>query len=79
MAELSGVVLDVYATVGLLVGSEQVLLVMESMKMEIPVLAGASGRVLEVPVSSGDRVRCGDLLAVVELAHGDVMRFPAGR
>ena len=39
---------------------------LESMKMEIPVLAEESGTVSEINVAEGDVVQEGDVLAVVE-------------
>ena len=45
------------------VGDELVLL--ESMKMEIPVLADRSGRVLEIKVAAGDVVQEGEVLVVI--------------
>ena len=46
------------------VGTEIVLL--ESMKMEIPVLTEPDGTVREVKVEVGDVVQEGDILAVIE-------------
>lgn len=46
------------------VGDELVLL--ESMKMEIPVLSERSGRVAEVKVARGDVVQEGELLVVID-------------
>ncbi|MBE2999885.1 biotin/lipoyl-binding carrier protein [Nocardiopsis sp. HNM0947] len=43
-----------------------ILLLLESMKMEIPVLTEDAGTVTRVAVSEGDVVQEGDLLAVVE-------------
>lgn len=42
------------------------LLVLESMKMEIPVLAEYGGLVTEVKVAAGDVVQEGDVLVVIE-------------
>jgi acetyl-CoA carboxylase biotin carboxyl carrier protein len=42
--------------------------VLESMKMEIPVLAEVSGTVAEIVVAPGDVVRDGDPLVVLETA-----------
>jgi acetyl-CoA carboxylase biotin carboxyl carrier protein len=42
-----------------------VLLVLESMKMEIPVLSETGGTVTEVKVRTGDVVQEGDVLVVV--------------
>jgi acetyl-CoA carboxylase biotin carboxyl carrier protein len=38
---------------------------LESMKMEIPVLAEVAGTVTEVKVSVGDVIQAGDLIAVI--------------
>lgn len=46
------------------VGDELVLL--ESMKMEIPVLAERSGRIAEVKVTVGDVVQEGEVLVVID-------------
>ena len=42
------------------------LLILESMKMEIPVLAEGSGTVTEVRVTEGDVVQEGDVLVVLD-------------
>ena len=42
------------------------LVILESMKMEIPVLAEQDGRVAALHVSEGDVVQEGDVLAVLE-------------
>ena len=42
------------------------LVILESMKMEIPVLAESDGRVLAVHVAEGDVVQEGDVIAVIE-------------
>lgn len=41
------------------------LVILESMKMEIPVLAESSGTVTEIAVAVGDVIHEGDLIAVV--------------
>jgi acetyl-CoA carboxylase biotin carboxyl carrier protein len=43
-----------------------ILLILESMKMEIPVLAERAGRVSEVAVAEGDVVQEGDVLVVLD-------------
>jgi acetyl-CoA carboxylase biotin carboxyl carrier protein len=55
-------VLSVQVAVGEQVSFGQQVLLLESMKMEIPVLSDAEGAVLEVAVSPGDVVQEGDLL-----------------
>ena len=42
------------------------LVILESMKMEIPVIAEASGTVAELRVNEGDVVQEGDIIAVIE-------------
>jgi biotin carboxyl carrier protein len=42
------------------------LVILESMKMEIPVVSEAAGTVIELAVAEGDVVQEGDLIARVE-------------
>lgn len=65
-AEIVGSVLSVETAVGASVTPEMAVVVLESMKMEIPVLAEVAGTVVEVLVTSGDVVRDGDPLVVIE-------------
>jgi acetyl-CoA carboxylase biotin carboxyl carrier protein len=55
-------VLSVQVAVGDQVSFGQQVLLLESMKMEIPVLSDAVGAVLEIAVLPGDVVQEGDLL-----------------
>ncbi|MFT7841308.1 biotin/lipoyl-binding carrier protein [Saccharothrix sp. BKS2] len=48
------------------VDHETTVVVLESMKMEIPVLPEGSGRITRIAVAPGDVVQEGDLIAVVE-------------
>ena len=41
-------------------------MILESMKMEIPVLAEVSGVVSELAVNQGDSIQEGDTIAVIE-------------
>ena len=45
---------------------EDVLLILESMKMEIPVESPCAGRVAELRVREGDSIEEGAVLAVIE-------------
>ncbi|NHD18604.1 MULTISPECIES: biotin/lipoyl-binding carrier protein [Actinopolyspora] len=65
-AEMVANVMSVDVNPGDRVSDGESLVVLESMKMEIPVLLEGSGRVDRVAVQAGDVVREGDLLAVVE-------------
>jgi biotin carboxyl carrier protein len=65
-AELVASVWKVVATVGDQVGPSDTVVILESMKMEIPVPAEVSGTIVEIAVSEGDVVREGDRLAQIE-------------
>ena len=62
-AEMSASVFRSDVTQGADVGAGDVLVILESMKMEIPVLAEAAGRIEELLVKEGDIVEEGALLA----------------
>jgi len=61
-AEMVATVHSLTVSVGDLVTPGSTLLILESMKMEIPVLAEIAGRVEEVAVAPGDTIQEGDLL-----------------
>ena len=61
-AEMVANVLAITTTVGADVSAGETLLLLESMKMEIPVLAETAGRVRAVRVAPGDVVQEGDVL-----------------
>ncbi len=65
VAELVAAVLKVEVEVGQVVAADDSVLILESMKMEIPVLAEVAGTVSEIVVSAGDVVNDGDPLVVV--------------
>jgi biotin carboxyl carrier protein len=67
-AELPGTVTDVVAAVGTVVEAGASLVLLDSMKMEIPVLAPFAGTVRRVVVGPGDRLQQGDLVAVLDRA-----------
>lgn len=64
-AELVGNVLDVMVHPGRRVSAGEPLVLLESMKMEIPVSSEVGGTVTQVPVQVGDVVQEGDVLAVI--------------
>jgi biotin carboxyl carrier protein len=64
-AEMVANVFSVAVTEGDQVEAGATLLVLESMKMEIPVLCETGGKVTEVKVQPGDVVQEGDVLVVV--------------
>ena len=65
-AQVTGNVWKIEAKVGDKVEEEDVLLIVESMKMEIPVEAPEDGRVLEIRVQEGQAIEEGDILVVLE-------------
>ena len=65
-AELVANVATVSVQAGDEVTATDTLVILESMKMEIPVLAEVSGVVTELAVQPGDVVREGDVIAVID-------------
>ena len=65
-AEMVANVWQVVASEGDEVADGDTLVILESMKMEIPVLAESDGTVAEIAVNEGDLVQEGDLIAVIE-------------
>jgi acetyl-CoA carboxylase biotin carboxyl carrier protein len=66
VAELVAAVLKVEVEVGQHVAADDSVVILESMKMEIPVLADVAGSVVEVVVADGDVVSDGDPLVVIQ-------------
>ncbi|WP_298430860.1 biotin/lipoyl-binding carrier protein [Ottowia sp.] len=65
-SEVTGTVWKIEVREGDVVTEEQTLLVLESMKMEIPVTAPRAGTVLQLLVNEGDSVAEGQDVAVIE-------------
>ena len=65
-AQVTGRVVRIEKNVGDAVAEEDTLLILESMKMEIPVEAPSAGSVSEVRVGEGDNVDEGDVLVVLD-------------
>ncbi len=64
-AEMVASVHSVVAQVGDDVGVGDTIVILESMKMEIPVVVEIAGTVSEISVSPGDVVREGDVIAIL--------------
>ncbi len=64
-AEIVASVLEVVVSEGDQIGKGDIVVLLESMKMEIPVLAEIGGTVSQVSVSVGDVIQAGDLIAVI--------------
>jgi acetyl-CoA carboxylase biotin carboxyl carrier protein len=67
-AELAGNLWKVMVAEGQAVDADQTLMILESMKMEIPVTSPAAGRVTKIHVKEGQTVQEGQLLAEIHEA-----------
>jgi acetyl-CoA carboxylase biotin carboxyl carrier protein len=63
---VSGSVIAVLVSVGQRVAIDDDIVLMESMKMEIPVAAESAGVVSEIRVAKGDAVAEGDILVQID-------------
>ncbi|GGJ66243.1 acetyl-CoA carboxylase biotin carboxyl carrier protein [Anoxybacillus voinovskiensis] len=66
VATMAGNVWKIVVTVGEQVEEGQDVVILESMKMEIPIAAEANGTVQEIHVQEGDFVNEGDVLLTLE-------------
>lgn len=64
-SDISGLVWKVEVKPGDVVVADQVLMILESMKMEIPVQATSAGTVQEIRVNEGEAVTEGQILVVL--------------
>ena len=65
-AELVGNLWKITSAVGDAVEEDDTLMILESMKMEIPITSPVSGTVREILVAEGDVVQEGQTVAIVE-------------
>ena len=65
-AEMVASVHTIVTPVGDAVRAGDTLVIVDSMKMEIPILTEVSGQVVEIAVTPGDVIHEGDLIAVVD-------------
>ena len=65
-AELVGNLWKIITEVGQQVEEDDTLMILESMKMEIPVTTPVSGTITEILVNEGDVVQEGQTVAIVE-------------
>jgi urea carboxylase len=65
-SEITGTVWKVVALAGAALQADDPILILESMKMEIPVVAPENGRLLELLVEEGAAVREGQEVALFE-------------
>ena len=66
LSEVSGSVWKIEAATGPEVGADDTILIIESMKREIPVSSPRAGRVVELKVAEGEPVKEGQVVAIVE-------------
>lgn len=64
-AEMTGNVIRVLVGIGDSVRDGDTLLILESMKMEIPVISPTSGVIRDLDVSEGDTVHEGDVIVII--------------
>ena len=67
---MNGRVLRIEVSVGDAVKKGQLVAVLEAMKMQHEITAGADGKVMEVPVTAGQQVGSNALLAQIETGEG---------
>lgn len=65
-SEIAGTVWTVEVEPGAAVQEDDAIIVLESMKMEIPIDAPASGKVTKIHVAKGDVVAEGEEVAIIE-------------
>ena len=65
-APITGTVWKIQAKPGQTVEEEDVIIILESMKMEIPVEAPEDGSIIEIKTNEGASISEGDVLATME-------------
>jgi acetyl-CoA carboxylase biotin carboxyl carrier protein len=65
-AELAGNLWKIVVSEGQQVSADETVMILESMKMEIPVISPKAGKVTRIHVKEGDAVQEGQVLAEVE-------------
>ena len=67
-AEIGGTVVRIECQIGVSLGAGDTLMVVESMKMEIPVFSPVEAEVLSILVAVGDTITEGQVVAVISTA-----------
>ena len=65
VTEVAGKVWRIEARAGAQLAADDVILIVESMKMEIPVVAPRAGKLAELRVKEGDALNEGDVVAIL--------------
>lgn len=66
IADVSGSIWKVHAKVGDTVAEGDEIIVIESMKMEIPVMAPAAGTIVSLAVKEGEQIKEGQVLVMLK-------------
>ena len=66
LSNISGRVISCNASVGDNIAAGDIVLMVESMKMEIPVESETSGKLVELLVAAGDEIEEGQCVAMVD-------------
>jgi biotin carboxyl carrier protein len=66
VAEVAGKIWKVEVKLDQAIEADDILFIVESMKMEIPISTPHAGKVLELRVAEGESVREGQIVAVIE-------------
>jgi acetyl-CoA carboxylase biotin carboxyl carrier protein len=66
-SEVTGKVWKIVAAPGQSISMDEEIMILESMKMEIPVLMAETGTLLEILVAEGDAVEDGQIVAVIDV------------
>ena len=66
LSPMPGTICEVNVAVGDHVAEDQTLLILEAMKMENPIIATGTGKVVDLLVKTGDQVATKQVLAVIE-------------
>jgi acetyl-CoA carboxylase biotin carboxyl carrier protein len=67
-SEITGTVWKIVVELDTALEADDTIMILESMKMEIPVIAPEAGRVIKLLVAEGEQVREGQEIAVFEEA-----------
>lgn len=63
---IAGKIVAINTKVGADIKEGATICILESMKMENPILAPVKGKVMEIRMSVGQAVKSGDILAIIE-------------
>ena len=65
-SEIAGSVWKIIAETGATMAADDVIVILESMKMEIPVVAPKAGKLTRLHIAEGDMIAEGQLIATME-------------